>query len=142
MAGALSLLIALFAISLPGILIALAVLGHGSLELRLRLIAKKNGDRSLGRAMAFNQVGLATSISLYLAYQILSLDPNAVIEALMRPPVYDILRLYPEEMRVWIIQSSPRLIGSFYTLAAFISWIVCGATAMYYWPRGARAAAS
>ena len=67
-AGTASLLIAAIARSSAGILISLALLGHGSLELRFRKTASENGDRSQGRRMAFNQMGLAASVSLYLAY--------------------------------------------------------------------------
>tara|TARA_Y100000814_G_scaffold291312_1_gene267482 strand:- start:107 stop:631 length:525 start_codon:yes stop_codon:yes gene_type:complete len=141
-AGAVSLLIAAIARSLAGVLISLAVLGHGSLELRFRKAASENRDGSRGRTMAFNQMGLAASVSLYLAYQALILEPTAVIEALMRPPVSDALNLYPLDMRRWIIHSSPRFIEAFYALAAAISWIVCGATAAFYWPRSSRVAAS
>ena len=141
-AGTASLLIAAIARSSAGILISLAILGHGSLELRFRKTASENGDRSQGRRMAFNQMGLAASVSLYLAYQTLILEPTMVIESLMRPPVSDVLKLYPLDMRTWIIQSSPRFVGTFYALAAVISWIVCGATAAFYWPRSSRVAAS
>ena len=141
-AGAVSFLIAAFARTPAGILVSLAILGHGSLELRLRKTASENGDRSQGRRMAFNQMGLATSVSLYLAYQALKLEPAAVIESLIRPPVSDILNLYPLDMRTWIIQSSPRFIGAFYAIAAVITWIVCGATAAFYWPRSNRVKAS
>ena len=141
-AGTASLLIAAIARSSAGILISLALLGHGSLELRFRKTASENGDRSQGRRMAFNQMGLAASVSLYLAYQTLILEPTMVIELLMRPPVSDVLKLYPLDMRTWIIQSSPRFVGTFYALAAVISWIVCGATAAFYWPRSSRVEAS
>ena len=141
-AGTASLLIAAIARSSAGILISLAILGHGSLELRFRKTASENGDRSQGRRMAFNQMGLAASVSLYLAYQTLILEPTMVIESLMRPPVSDVLKLYPLDMRTWIIQSSPRFVGTLYALAAVISWIVCGATAAFYWPRSSRVAAS
>ena len=141
-AGTASLLIAAIARSSAGILISLALLGHGSLELRFRKTASEIGDRSQGRRMAFNQMGLAASVSLYLAYQTLILEPTMVIESLMRPPVSDVLKLYPLDMRTWIIQSSPRFVGTFYALAAVISWIVCGATAAFYWPRSSRVAAS
>ena len=141
-AGTASLLIAAIARSSAGILISLAILGHGSLELRFRKTASENGDRSQGRRMAFNQMGLAASVSLYLAYQTLILEPTMVIESLMRPPVSDVLKLYPLDMRTWIIQSSPRFVGTFYALAAVISWIVCGANAAFYWPRSSRVAAS
>jgi|GEM_PF-609383 hypothetical protein len=141
-AGAVSLLLSLFAGSLPGILISLVIGGHGLLELRFRKFASQKGDRSQGRRMAFNQVALATSISLYLAYQALSLEQDVVIESLMRPPVYDILRLYPIDLRTWIIQSAPGMIGSFYAIAAVVSWVVCGATAAFYWPRNTRVATS
>ena len=140
-AGTASLLIAAIARSSAGIFISLAILGHGSLELRFRKTASENGDRSQGRRMAFNQMGLAASVSLYLAYQTLILEPTMVIESLMRPPVSDVLKLYPLDMRTWIIQSSPRFVGTFYALAAVISWIVCGATAAFYWPRSSRVAA-
>ena len=92
--------------------------------------------------MAFNQMGLATSVSLYLAYQAFSLEPDAVVEALMRPPIYDVLVLYPLDVRTWLIQSAPKMIGSFYALAAIVSWIVCGATAAFYWPRRKQAPVS
>ena len=141
-AGTASLLIAAIARSSAGILISLALLGHGSLELRFRKTASENGDRSQGRRMAFNQMGLAASVSLYLAYQTLRLEPTMVIESLMRPPVSDVLKLYPLDMRTWIIQSSPRFVGTFYALAAVISWIVCGAIAAFYWPRSSTFAAS
>ena len=141
-AGTASLLIAAIARSSAGILISLAILGHGSLELQFRKTASENGDRSQGRRMALNQMGLAASVSLYLAYQTLMLEPAIVIESLMRPPVSDVLKLYPLDMRTWIIQSSPRFVGTFYALAAVISWIVCGATAAFYWPRSSRVAAS
>jgi len=141
-AGTVSFLIAAIPRSLEGVLISSAILGHGSLELRFRKTARENGDRSQGRRMAFNQMGLAASVSLYLAYQSLILEPTVVIESLMRPPVSDVLNLYPLDMRTWIIQSSPRFVGTFYALAAVISWIVCGATAALYWPRSSRVAAS
>ncbi|MAM90052.1 MAG: hypothetical protein CMI15_01070 [Opitutaceae bacterium] len=141
-AGMVSLLISGFARSLSGIIISLAILIHGSLELSFRKTASERGDRFQGRRMAFNQMGLATSVSLYLAYQAFSLEPDAVVEALMRPPIYDVLVLYPLDVRTWLIQSAPKMIGSFYALAAIVSWIVCGATAAFYWPRRKQAPVS
>ncbi len=134
--GLVSFGISVYAGSIAGTLISAALALHGALELGLSKKAAAGEWKSATRRMAFNQVALAVSLSLYFAYQIITLDEEALMTQLAASPIYDILLLYPVDLRYEIIESLPFLIGLFYGVAALISWIFCVATAIYYWTQG------
>lgn len=130
--GILSLGLSLFVGAVSGILVSIAIAIHGSLELTFRGRCRRTNSYSVAKRLAWNQLGLATLVSLYLGYQALSLDESAVLNALINSPAYEILMLYPEELRLQMMESLPLMIGVFYALAAVLTWIVCVATAVYY----------
>jgi len=86
--------------------------------------------------MAFNQLGLATSLSLYFAYQMSVLEPEVLIASLLESPLYDVLLMYPEDLRLKLLDGLPKMLGVFYIAVAVVSWIFCGGTALYYWSQG------
>lgn len=134
--GVLSLAVSAYARGWAGIIISLALLLHGAYEIVLGKRAESGELKSSARRMAWNQLGLATSLSLYFAYQMSVLDSEALIVSLLDSPLYDILLLYPEGLRLQLLDSLPMMLGIFYLAAAVISWIFCGGTAIYYWSRG------
>lgn len=136
--GSLSLLVSLIATAWAGVLISLAAATHGALELFLRNRVF-GGDRVQAvRWLALNQLGLAASLSLYFAFQVMVFDDEAVYRALMASPLSEALFLYPEPMRSQLIDSLPFLVGLFYAIAAGVSWLVCGGTAIFYWSQRER----
>ncbi len=86
--------------------------------------------------MALDQLGLATSLSLYFAYQMRVLDAEAMMTSLVNSPLYEVLLMYPEDLRLQLLDSLPSMLGVFYLVAAVVSWIFCGGTAIYYWSQG------
>lgn len=136
--GGISLIVSSIATAWAGVLVSLAVALHGAIELFLRKRALEGGQSGAVRRMALNQLGLAISLSLYFGYQVIILDDNAVYETLMTLPLSNALLLYPEPMRSQLIDSLPLLVRFFYAIAAGVSWLVCGATAIYYWSQPCR----
>ncbi len=131
--GGLSLVVSSFIGSLAGVLVSIALVGHGAFELRLRRAFQSTGIPLVGRKMGWNQVGLAASVSVYLAYQVSVLDEELVMALLVESPVYAILEMQPEGLRQDMIELMPAMVGVTYMLAALATWIVCIGTAFYYW---------
>lgn len=134
--GVLSLTISAYAGGWAGIIISLALLLHGVYEIVLSKRSETGELKSRARRMALNQLGLATSLSLYFAYQMRVLDTEAMIVSLVDSPLYDILLMYPEDLRIQLLDMLPTMLGVFYLVAALVSWIFCGGTAFYYWSQG------
>lgn len=135
-AGFASLGISAYANAMAGLLISLAVTFHGLLELVLSKKGVTGEAKPATRWMALNQLALAASLSLYFAYQTTTLNEEALIEQLLSSPVYDVLLVYPEALRLQLIDSLPAMAGTFYVVAAVVSWLFCGGTAVYYWSCG------
>jgi|TARA_B110000467_G_C18336230_1_gene498092 hypothetical protein len=131
--GGLSLLASLAFGAWAGAAVSLAAAFHGIVELVLRKRALIGNQGDAVRWMALNQLGLAASLSLYFAYQVMILDADALSLALMQPPLSDLLSLYPESRRSQLVDMLPLLIAVFYALVAGVSWVVCGVTAIFYW---------
>lgn len=136
--GLLSLGVSIYANALAGICVSLAVTLHGTLELLLRKRVLSEFRPSGLRSLSLNQLGLAASASLYFAYQAIALDVNALYAMATKPPIADALALYPEELRLQVMDALPFLAGMFYAIAAAVTWIACGVTALYYWRLGSR----
>ena len=134
--GGLSLMASLAFGAWAGAAISLAAAFHGIVELVLRKRAQIGNQGDAVRWMALNQLGLAASLSVYFAYQAMILDSDALSLALMQPPLSDLLSLYPEPTRSQLVDTLPLLIGAFYALVAGVSWVACGATAIFYWKQG------
>ena len=83
--------------------------------------------------MAWNQIGLAASVSIYLAYQVSVLDEELVMALLVESPVYALLEMQPASMRQDMLDLMPAMVGLTYMLAALATWVVCIGTAVYYW---------
>ncbi len=130
--GAISLTLSIYTQAAAGILISLAICGHGWMERLLRRRALRGEELGL-RLLALNQLGLAASVSLYLGYQALNLDIDALYALALNPPVANALALYPDELRLRIMDALPFLAGLFYVIAAAATWIACLATSIYYW---------
>jgi len=109
---------------------------HGILEIVLSKRSVAGDLKSCSRRMAFNQLGLATSLSLYFAYQMSVLEPEVLIASLLESPLYDVLLMYPEDLRLKLLDGLPKMLGVFYIAVAVVSWIFCGGTALYYWSQG------
>jgi len=138
--GGLSFLISVVAVAAAGIIASLALLLHGVYEIVLSKRAEDGCLKSATRKMAFNQLGLAVTLTLYFAYQAIVLDGEALVRRLLASPAYDLLLMYPEDVRIWLIEALPSMVGIFYLLAALVSWLFCGGTAVYYWTHGRKAA--
>ena len=134
--GGISLIVSSIAMAWAGILVSVAATLHGIFELVLRKKMQGENSGSVSRRMALNQLGLAASLSLYFAYQVSSLDEDALMTLLLKSPLYDALLMYPDEIRIQFMETLPRMVGLFYVAVAGITWLVCGATAIYYWRQG------
>lgn len=134
--GILSMGISIFAGGWAGVIISVALVLHGVYEIVLSKRSEAGELKSPTRRMALNQLGLATNLSLYFAYQMRVLDAENLIASLLDSPLYDILLMYPEDLRLQLIESLPVMTGMFYLVAAVVSWIFCGGTAVYYWSQG------
>lgn len=131
--GGISALVSLITGAWAGLAISVAAAMHGVFELVLRKRALRGDRGDAVRWMALNQLGLAASLTVYFTYQFMILDGDALSEALMQPPLSDLLMLYSESTRSQLVDTLPLLVGAFYALVAVVSWIVCGATAIFYW---------
>jgi hypothetical protein len=134
--GTLSLGISAYAGGWAGVIISMALILHGILEIVLSKRSVAGDLKSCSRRMAFNQLGLATSLSLYFAYQMSVLEPEVLIASLLESPLYDVLLMYPEDLRLKLLDGLPKMLGVFYIAVAVVSWIFCGGTALYYWSQG------
>ncbi len=134
--GTLSLGISAYASSWAGVIVSMAIILHGTLEILLSKRSAADSLKSCSRWMAFNQIGLATSLSLYFAYQMSALEPNVLIASLLETPLYDALLMYPEDLRLKLLDGLPKMLGVFYIIVAAVTWIFCGGTALYYWIQG------
>ncbi len=134
--GVLSLAISAYSGGWAGMVISLALLLHGVYEIVLSKRSETGELKGPARRMALNQLGLATSLSLYFAYQMRVLDADVLMASLVKSPLYDALLLYPEDLRLQLLDSLPTILGAFYLVAAVVSWIFCGGTAVYYWSQG------
>ncbi len=134
--GTLSLGISAYAGGWAGVIVSIALCFHGIYEIILSKRSALGKLKSCSRRMAFNQLGLATSLSLYFAYQISVLEPDVLIVTLLESPLYDVLLIYPEDLRLKLLDKLPKLLGVFYLVVAAVSWIFCGGTALYYWNQG------
>ena len=134
--GTLSLGISAYAGGWAGVIISMALILHGILEIVLSKRSVAGDLKSCSRRMAFNQLGLATSLSLYFAYQMSLLEPEVLIASLLESPLYDVLLMYPEDLRLKLLDGLPKMLGVFYIAVAVVSWIFCGGTALYYWSQG------
>ena len=74
-----------------GVIVAMALILHGTLKIVLSKRSVADDLKSCSRRMAINQIGLATSLSLYFAYQMSVLEPNVLIASLLESPLYDAL---------------------------------------------------
>ncbi len=130
--GFISLIISLWFWSLSGLFVSLAVFIHGFLEVRFRKQALNQGRWIQVRKMAWNQLALAASISLYSLWHMLTADPDLLRDLLNRPLVQSALNLYPVEFRIHLFNALPRIITIFYLLVILVAWLGCGSTAFYY----------
>lgn len=138
--GGLSFVVSGVAVAVAGMAVSLALILHGVFEIVLSKRTEESSIRSATRKMAFNQIGLAVSLTLYFSYQTIVLDGDALVMRLLASPVYDLLLMYPEDFRIWLIESLPSMVGVFYLLVALVSWVFCAGTAVYYWNHGRKAA--
>ncbi|RPF74559.1 MAG: hypothetical protein CBC31_010635 [Verrucomicrobia bacterium TMED71] len=134
--GTLSLGISAYAGGWAGVIVSMALILHGTLEIVLSKRSVADDLKSCSRRMAINQIGLATSLSLYFAYQMSGLEPDVLIASLIESPLYDALLMYPEDLRLKLLDGLPKMLGVFYIVVAAVAWIFCGGTALYYWIQG------
>jgi hypothetical protein len=64
------------------------------------------------------------------------LEPDVLIASLLESPLYDALLMYPEDLRLKLLDGLPKMLGVFYIVVAAVAWIFCGGTALYYWSQG------
>ena len=134
--GTLSLGISAYAGDWAGVIVSMALILHGTLEIVLSKRSVADDLKSCSRRMAINQIGLATSLSLYFVYQMSGLEPDVLIASLIESPLYDALLMYPEDLRLKLLDGLPKMLGVFYIVVAAVAWIFCGGTALYYWIQG------
>lgn len=139
--GAISLIVSVFSLSLIGMAVSCLLLIHGIVELTWRRRLASGEARKASRAMAINQVGLACSVTLYAAWQIVALDPGEVRRLLLRPAVRPVFEMYPPSLQADLWQNLPAYVQLLYGLVIAVAWIGCLATAVYYWLQGRKLAA-
>lgn len=130
--GIASLVLSLWWSSAFGVVISVAILGHGIVELaaRKRLLEKTSAKGA--KVMIANQLALAMSVSLYAGWQVYVTDPEMIRNAMESPLVAQALSLYPPDTLLLIDAWLPRIILGFYFLVIAIVWLACAATAVYY----------
>ena len=106
-----------------GVIVSMALILQGTLEIVLSKRSVADDLKSCSRRMAFNQIGLATSLSFYFAYQMSVLEPNVLIASLLETPLYDALLMYPEDLRLKLLDGLPKMLGVFYIFVAAVAWI-------------------
>ena len=118
--------------SWPGLLVGLAMLAHGGLELRYRrrLIAVR--DPRAAKILAANQLALGLMLTLYLATQIIGMEGAAVEEALRGDLIESLLQGLPASAQESLeadLRTLTKVLG--YALLASL-WFGCLAMAYYY----------
>ncbi|MDQ8184473.1 hypothetical protein [Pelagicoccus sp. SDUM812002] len=130
--GGLSLLIAAFSWSWAGAFIGLALLIHGILENRFRGSFLPQGERSFGKRLAWNQVGLAASGLLYFSWQLASFDRTALDAMLARDPLHTLLEQSPPEVSDMFYRDFPKLLAGAYGIAGMLVLLGCLGMAFMY----------
>lgn len=129
--GGISLVLLLFSWSWSGGFISLALLGHGLYEWRLRKQILARPERATGHKLAWNQMGLAGSVILYLAWQVFTFDKSAVQAALDGELGRALLQQYPELAEL-LSSELPKFVAGFYSLAGALVLLGCiGMAALY-----------
>ncbi len=130
--GVLSLLITLFSWSWAGALIGAALLAHGVVELRLRARFLPTADRSAGNGLAWNQLGLAGSVLIYLSWQLATFDRSELDAMLSRDPIHSLLQQAPSEVSDLFYSDFPKLLAGAYGSAGLLVLIGCLGMALMY----------
>lgn len=136
--GLASLLLSTALWSPSGLLIGAALSLHGAFELTQRKRVLRDGDSAAIRRLAWNQLALAASVSLYLAWQISIIDRAAIHAMLQSGPVSSVLELYPQETAQVLERNLPAAIGLFYSIAMLATVVGCIGMALYYRRSGRR----
>ncbi len=119
-----------------GVLVGLAMLGHGGLELwqRRRLLA--DGVAGAANWMAANQLALGATLTVYLASQSFGLDEGAVDAALQGDLAQGLLASLPAGAEAELRERVVALAGILVVALVAALWIGCAATALGYWRYG------
>lgn len=136
--GGISLAISVAFLSWVGIAMGAALLAHGIVELRLRRKFFGPGGAPAARAMGWNQIALAATITAYAAFQYAQFDAEAFAQALQSDSVGQLSQLYGVDLAATLQEKGPRLIAAFYLAVAGAAWFGCFLTALCYWRAGQR----
>lgn len=130
--GGLSLLAAIVGGALAEGVVGVALIAHGSVELRQRsAVIGQPSDRAW-KWLAGNQIALSASVLSYLAWQVLALDWREIELVLAREPTRSLLAALPGEMAEMFRRDLPALILNAYGVAGIAVLIGClGMAAMY-----------
>lgn len=129
--GAMSVLFLLFSWSWSGGYVSFALLGHGVYEWRLRSRILARPERATGRRLAWNQIGLAGSVILYLAWQVLAFDDSEVQAAFNGDLGRTLLQQYPGLTETFSAEL-PKWVVGFYGVAGALVLLGCiGMAALY-----------
>ena len=130
--GVASLAVSLVALALPGLLIGAALLAHGLFERIHGKLLFRDANADSARRLAWNQMGLAASVSLYLGWQASAVDAEELRAVLLREPVKSALELYPPEIAQRLVEGLPQYVLGFYGLAMIVALLGCVAMAALY----------
>ncbi|MBK1876435.1 hypothetical protein [Pelagicoccus mobilis] len=136
--GGLSLAASLLGHSLGGAIVGVALLLHGGVELHQRGALGSCRNERAPVFLACNQLALAFSVIMYLAWQVLSLDVQEIDAMLAREPIRSLLALYPAELRERLYQNLPAILVGAYAVAGFLVLLGCLGMATVYLRVGRR----
>lgn len=130
--GLLSLLFSGISSVNAGTLIGLALLVHGIYEVRQRKILIRGTDNKAHKRLAWNQMALAVSVSLYLGWQAFRFDEAELDALLARDPFKTALLQLPPDTTELLARELPRMLMLTYALAGFVVVVGCiGMAALY-----------
>lgn len=139
--GVASFLLSLAFLEKSGVLIGGALLFHGTFELRKRERFLKSRSESFASQLAWNQIGLAASVSVYLLWRYLQFDDAALLAVLEQEPVKTLLEQWPPEFVSEFKELLPSLAALSYSLAGVVAILGCVGMAALYRREGKRLAA-
>lgn len=136
--GCLCLLGSLFSVSIPGILIGVALLVHGTTELYLYRRLLQTELAKFASALARNQIALAASVVVYLLWQANHIDAAEIIAVLDGERIAPILAAFKPDIRETLREDLPVFLTGFYLLAAILVVMGCLGMGTIYFRYGKR----
>lgn len=95
---------------------------------------------SFAKKLAWNQLGLALSVSAYLLWRYLSIGEDKLLAILDSDAAQTVLQQWPPEMIAELKATLPQLVGISYSIAAIVVIFGCVGMAALYRREGERLA--